>query len=157
MAEVVQSVLDTHRDEAAFRGVSLSTVVEANEVGHWDPQMVDQMVSNLVSNAIRYGVGSPVEVRAGRHAPGVAFFRVTDAGPGIPESERMRMFQKFERVVASSGHRSGFGLGLWIVARLAAAHQGSVEVQTPAGGGCAFTIKLPLQPAPTQSPGGPFE
>ncbi|MBL0421686.1 HAMP domain-containing histidine kinase [Ramlibacter sp. AW1] len=155
VGDVVNAVMDTHADEARFHHVRLSSRVDddADLVGCWDPQMVEQMVSNLVSNALRYGAGSPVVVSAGLQAPDRAFFRVTDGGPGIPEAERARMFQRFERAVSQSGHRSGFGLGLWIVAQLAAAHHGSVMVDEAPGGGCATTIVLPLQPPEHPSTG----
>lgn len=155
LREMVAGVIDTHADEAAFKGVTLQGQVDADHVGLWDPQMVEQMLSNLVSNAIRYGAGSPVTVRAGVEDPGWAYFSVTDGGPGIPEEDRARMFQKFERAVASSGHRSGFGLGLWIVARLVMAHHGTVEVTTAPAGGCIFTLRLPLGPQEPGTTGGP--
>lgn len=144
VADLVQRVVDAYRDEAAFHGATLSgTVADPELAGSWDPQMVEQVLSNLVSNAIKYGRGTPVEVRATLAAPGSVCFEVADRGPGIASADRARIFQKFERLVTDARDRSGFGLGLWIVGRMVAAHQGSIEVAQAPGGGALLRVHLP--------------
>ena len=149
-AELVREVVDAYRDEAEFHGASLRAIAPDEDlVGIWDAHMVEQILSNLVSNAIKYGRGSPVEVRASLASPDFACFEVADQGPGIAPEDRSRIFEKFERVVSTSRDRSGFGLGLWIVGRMVAAHQGSIEVAQAPGGGALFRVHLPLHvPAP---------
>lgn len=105
--------------------------------------MIEQVLSNLVSNAIKYGRGTPVEVRATLAAPDTVCFEVADGGPGIPPADRERIFEKFERLVANARDRSGFGLGLWIVGRMVAAHHGSIEVAQAPGGGAQLRVQLP--------------
>jgi signal transduction histidine kinase len=144
--EVVHSVVDAHADEAAFHGASLQAEVEGELVGFWDPHMVEEILANLVSNAIKYGRGSPVHVRARALPADLVAFEVRDGGPGIDEVQRSRIFEKFERVVSTSAYQSGFGLGLWIVGRMVLAHQGSIDVSAAPGAGSVFTVKLPLDP-----------
>lgn len=145
---VVDAVLETYAQEASIRGTRLEVSIEGNPVGQWDGQMVEEMLSNLLSNALRYGAGSPVHLAAGTDSEGSsAWFSVADGGPGIPEEQRARIFQKFERAVPSSADNGGFGLGLWIVAGMVRAHEGSIEVTAGPGGGSVFTVRLPLHPA----------
>jgi len=72
---------------------------------------------------------------------------VTDGGPGIDAAARSRIFEKFERLVANTRDRAGFGLGLWIVGRMVAAHEGVIDVAPVAQGGSRFLVSLPLTPA----------
>ena len=150
-AELARNVVDAYRDEAEFHGASLCAMAPDGEVvGNWDLHMVEQILSNLVSNAIKYGRSSPVEVRVSLASPEVACFEVADRGPGIAPEDRSRIFEKFERVVSTSRDRSGFGLGLWIVGRMVAAHHGSIEVAQAPGGGALFRVRLPLHAAQLQ-------
>ncbi|TFY99565.1 sensor histidine kinase [Ramlibacter rhizophilus] len=144
--EVVEAVVETYADEAAFHGALLEYELQGDHVGLWDERMVEEILSNLVSNALRYGAGSPVRVRAGGQDGGTAWFSVADGGPGIDPAQRARIFEKFERVVPHSRDRGGFGLGLWITAGMVRAHQGEIEVRTPQAGGTEFVVRLPLHP-----------
>ena len=143
VAALATTVVDDYRDEARFRGATLTAEVEPGLRGWWDAHMIEQILANLVSNAIKYGRGTPVLLRATRLAPAGACLEVSDQGPGIDEAHRTRIFQKFERVV--TGDTPGFGLGLWIVGRMVAAHHGSIEATGRPGGGALFRVVLPLQ------------
>lgn len=145
--ELLRNVLDAYHDEAEFHGASLRATVQDDVVGSWDPHMVEQILSNLVSNAIKYGNATPVDLRVHLCAPGVACFEVEDRGPGIGADDRQRVFEKFERVVSTSRDRAGFGLGLWIVGRMVAVHQGDIDVLSGADGGALFRVRLPLSPS----------
>jgi two-component system OmpR family sensor kinase len=140
--ELVEAVVDAHRDEAEFHGASLAVAVPGDIIGRWDMHMVEQILVNLVSNAIKYGGGTPVRVSASQGG-GRVRLEVSDRGPGIPESQRARMFGKFERVVSPSSYQSGFGLGLWIVARMVEAHGGTIALHSGPGGGTIFAVTLP--------------
>ena len=147
VAELVHGVVDAYRDEAAFHGAALHGEVEGGPRGFWDAHMVEQILGNLVNNAIKYGNGSPVRVKAWADPEsGMAHFEVTDGGPGIDAAARSRIFEKFERVVSSTRDRAGFGLGLWIVGRMVAAHEGVIDVAPLAQGGSRFLVSLPLAP-----------
>ncbi|HEY1230115.1 MAG TPA: HAMP domain-containing sensor histidine kinase, partial [Ramlibacter sp.] len=141
--ELLDTVVATHAGEAAFHGSPLTARVDGRITGHWDAHMVEQILDNLVNNAIKYGGGTPVEISAVRDGDAVRF-RVTDQGPGIDERQRAKIFDKFERVVSTSAYQSGFGLGLWIVGRMVAAHGGHIDVQAGPQGGTVFTVTLPV-------------
>ena len=146
VTDVVRAVVEAHMDEASYHGTTIHADVQGDPEGFWDAHMVEEILSNLVNNAIKYGRGTPVEVKAWAGEDGFARFEVSDSGPGIDEQARARIFEKFERVVGASRDRSGFGLGLWIVGRMVAAHQGAIEVTAPPQGGSRFVVTLPLEP-----------
>jgi signal transduction histidine kinase len=146
VAEVVRNVLEDYHEEAQFHGASLHADVPPELAGVWDAHMIEQVVANLVGNAIKYGNGTPVLVHAQAYAGEHVCIEVSDQGPGIAPADRQRIFDKFERVVATPGDRAGYGLGLWIVGRMVAAHQGTIEVGSGAQGGALFRVLLPEQP-----------
>lgn len=109
----------------------------------WDRMRVEQALGNLITNAIKYGAGGPISVRAEPHA-GAVSLRVEDRGPGVAEESRERIFNPFER--AATGHRvESLGLGLYIVREIARAHGGTVGLTGREGGGSCFTLRLPLE------------
>lgn len=106
-----------------------------------DPVRLEQILLNLLSNAIRHSPdGAAIEVRVGENA-GFAVFAVMDHGPGVSPELRDRIFEPFERFDPHSGH--GTGLGLPVSRRLAEALGGTLTVQETAGGGATFSLKVP--------------
>jgi two-component system OmpR family sensor kinase len=144
--DLVRDVVESHEDEARFHGASVTAEVHGDHVAFWDAHMAEQILSNLVNNAIKYGAGTPVSVRA-TVEDGVACIAVSDRGPGIGDEQRARIFDKFERVVSGTRYRSGYGLGLWIVARMVRAHGGTIDIAAAPGGGALFLVRLPLNAA----------
>jgi signal transduction histidine kinase len=110
-------------------------------VGWWDRIAVEQILQNLISNAIKYGQGRPVTVTVRRDGD-AAVVAVRDQGIGIARDDQPRIFQAFERAALSGGH-SGFGVGLWVTHRLVEAMGGSVRVDSAPGAGATFTVALP--------------
>ncbi|HLK38706.1 MAG TPA: MASE1 domain-containing protein [Polyangiaceae bacterium] len=110
-------------------------------VGRWDRLRVDQILTNLVSNAIKYGDDKPVEVMI-EQAGARARIVVRDRGGGIAEADLARIFGRFER--ATSKSVGGFGLGLWIVQHVTAALGGTITVDSRVGAGSTFVVELPL-------------
>jgi two-component system, OmpR family, sensor kinase len=143
--QLVRNIVEAHTDEAAFHGTRLTAVVDEDMTGWWDPHMIEQILSNLVNNAVKYGGGTPVRLHAGIEQ-GCARFAISDSGPGIDAAQRARIFEKFERAVPTGTYRSGYGLGLWIVGRMVAAHDGAIDVETAPGRGATFVVRMPLQP-----------
>jgi signal transduction histidine kinase len=113
---------------------------------------VEQILSNLLSNALKYGAGKPVEVGVDASG-GQARLSVRDFGIGIAPEDAARIFQRFERAV-SARHYGGLGLGLYIARQLAAAHGGAIAVESQPGAGALFTVTLPLR-AEAESPTNP--
>ncbi|MBF5046271.1 MULTISPECIES: ATP-binding protein [Myxococcaceae] len=125
--------------EASGGRLRLSAPVSV--VGHWDRLRLEQVLTNLVTNALRYGRDRPVEVRV-EGTPAVARLQVRDEGIGIPEEALERIFGRFERA-ASGRNYGGLGLGLWLTRQLVEAMQGSIHVQSRPDVGSTFTVELP--------------
>lgn len=117
--------------------------------GRWDRSRIDQVVTNLLSNAIKFGARKPISVTV-RKLEGVVRLTVQDRGIGLAESERDRIFRRFERAV-SQRHYGGLGLGLYIVHRIVKAHGGKVYVDSQPGQGAIFSVELPPAGPPCES------
>jgi signal transduction histidine kinase/DNA-binding response OmpR family regulator len=126
-------------------------------VGRWDRTKIDQVLTNLLTNAIRYGANGPIDVTAARSGGNVVL-SVRDRGDGIAPEDVPRIFERFERG-ALAGAKGGLGLGLYIVRRIVEAHGGRIHVESAPGAGSTFTVELPAQ-APADAamePAGPAE
>ena len=123
-----------------------------------DEAKLRQVVGNLVGNALRYTPeATPIElavgVRTGEDGAPRAVLEVRDHGPGIPDSEAPRIFERFYRSDTSRTRETGgSGLGLAIVAAIVGSHGGSVRVHTTDGGGATLTVSLPLRDDSQQAP-----
>jgi two-component system OmpR family sensor kinase len=112
-----------------------------------DRDHLSRILINLVENAAKYAVGSPVELFAWERGS-KALIVVVDHGPGIPDHERDRVFERFTQVDQSDTRsKGGTGLGLSIVKSLTEVMRGSVRVEETEGGGATFVVELPLAPA----------
>ncbi|MFL5345253.1 MAG: ATP-binding protein [Hyalangium sp.] len=141
LSVVVREVAARFSEEAARAGCPLTVRAENPVLGRWDRGRVDQVVTNLLTNALKYGAGAPVEL-AVREESTHATLEVKDHGIGIREQDRHRIFERFERAVPHE-HYSGFGLGLWIVHEIATGLGGSVTVESTPGQGALFRVELP--------------
>jgi signal transduction histidine kinase len=113
-------------------------------VGRWDRLRLDQVVTNLVSNAIKYGEGRPIDI--GVSAAGErARLEVTDHGIGIAPHHQERVFERFERAVTDRRY-AGFGLGLWITSRIVEEFTGTLSLRSELGVGSTFIVELPVKP-----------
>jgi PAS domain S-box-containing protein len=143
LVEIAREVLERLADEATAARCGLELRAPASLIGAWDRNRMDQVLTNLVDNAIKYAGGQPVEIEIERGAAS-ARLAVRDRGPGVPEEEQERIFQQFERAAPAS--MAGLGLGLWIASRIVMAHGGTIEVESRPGGGASFVVELPLAP-----------
>jgi signal transduction histidine kinase len=132
------------RFEPELDASKMAVVVEvpAPVVGRWDRGRLDQVITNLVSNAIKYGRGKPVEICV-EARPGTACLSVRDHGVGITSSDQGQLFRPFRRLHAEH-HYGGFGLGLFIVAEIVRAHGGEIRIESEAQQGARFTVELPM-------------
>ena len=149
LAAVARASLADLEDTLASAGCVASLRVSGDERGRvegcWDPERVEQLGIILLSNAIKFGAGSPIEVEV-TGTPGAACLKVRDRGIGIPPEDQARIFERFERL-ASTPHHGGFGVGLWIGRELARRMGGSLSVESEPGEGAVFTLRLPRQTA----------
>jgi signal transduction histidine kinase len=144
LAALVRDVVARYAEEASDARCALICEAPGPLRGSYDASRLEQVLSNLVSNALKYGRGQPVRV-ALASADGVARLSVADRGIGIAPADQARIFGRFERAV-SGRHYTGLGLGLWIVRQIVAAHGGRIGVESTPGEGSTFTVELPLSP-----------
>jgi len=111
-----------------------------------DPRLLRRLIRNLLANAVRHGA-PPLEAWVGR-SNGTVQLRVRDHGPGVPDTDRERLFEAFYRPQGHGESAGGWGLGLALVRQIAERHGGSVRYDPVPGGGAAFTVDLPAAPSP---------
>lgn len=143
LAVLVREV--TRNFELVAARTSTPLVVESPEsvMGYWDRGRLEQVVDNLLSNALKYGPGKPVRVRLEAWEGGARLV-VQDDGMGMDEALQKRIFDPFVRGV-SDRHYGGLGLGLHIVRTIVEALGGHIRVESSPGQGAAFTVELPSQ------------
>ncbi|HVH46835.1 MAG TPA: ATP-binding sensor histidine kinase [Labilithrix sp.] len=146
LVELVQEILLRLEPQVRSRCV-VSVSGGASIVGAWDRSRVDQAVSSLIANAIKFGAGRPIEIYL-RKVDRMAQLVVKDHGIGIEQTWLSRVFERFERGVPVMQY-GGLGLGLYIARWIVHAHGGSIDVESTPGVGSKFTIELPLAPPGT--------
>lgn len=142
LAEVAREVA-TQLEPEFVRTRSALTLELAPIRGRWDRLRMSQVITNLLTNALKYGRNGPVRLSAGPGGPG-ARIAVQDRGIGMTAEQIERVFHPFERAVTSR-HYEGLGLGLYIIRQIVEAHGGSVRVESQAEVGSTFTVDLPLE------------
>jgi signal transduction histidine kinase len=141
LAEVARDVLERFSESALRAGSTLELNAPGAAVGSWDKVRLEQLLTNLVGNAIKYGAGKPIVVSIDNRPDGSAL-RVRDQGIGVAPEDVNRIFEAFERGV-SVEHFAGFGLGLFISRRIVEAHGGTIKVESTLGQGATFVVALP--------------
>ena len=141
LADVVREVVARFEDELARARCDVRLDLPPTAVGRWDRLRLDQVVTNLVSNAVKYAPGGPIAVAVEERGERVVL-TVSDRGIGIPREAQGRIFERFERAVTDR-NTGGFGLGLWIVRRIVEALGGQIHVESAPGEGATFVVELP--------------
>ncbi|KMM99533.1 response regulator [Pseudomonas helleri] len=142
LSQLVANLLEVFSPQISAAQASISFSSAQPVVGQWDEFRIEQVISNLLTNALRYGAQKPIDVAVYREE-GYAVVQVRDQGIGISQENQQRIFQQFERV-AGSHVVSGLGLGLFISEQIVAAHSGKIEVRSELGEGALFKVCLPL-------------
>jgi signal transduction histidine kinase len=141
LGALTREIVDRLEDAATAAKCTITVRTDGDTRGRWDRERVDQIVTNLVTNAMKYGAGNSIDVDV-RGDGDVVRLLVRDHGIGIAVADAQRIFRQFERAT-SRRHFSGLGLGLWIVDQFVRAHGGDVNVQSAPGEGATFTVTLP--------------
>ena len=143
LSEVVREVAVRFREELARAGSTLVLRTEGSARGRWDRGRLEQVVTILLANAVKYGQGRPITLLVtGDERTSRLIIR--DEGIGIAERDQARIFERFERAV-SEQHYGGLGLGLWIAREVLSGMGGTISVCSQAGMGSSFTVELPRQ------------
>jgi PAS domain S-box-containing protein len=121
----------------------VSIDADGEVTGTWDQLRIEQVVTNLLTNAAKYAAGCPVKVSVGKRGE-TAYVLVSDRGRGIPSDALERIFERFERAVDASD-TSGLGLGLYIANQIVRRHGGRIQVESRLGEGATFKVELPIR------------
>lgn len=143
MSEIIREVV--FRMSIIFEAAGLSDPdmdLENDVLGKWDRFRIEQVIGNLLTNAIRYGRGKPINISL-KKIDQVARLSVTDQGYGIAKDDLARIFDRYERAINSS-EVSGLGLGLFITKEIVESHAGKIWVESELGKGATFIVELPL-------------
>lgn len=151
-ASILRRTTRLFQPMADEKGVRLETVLSDGAPASFeaDERLVERLIHNLVSNAIKFTPrGGLVLIEAYAAGADRVEFVVTDTGPGIPEAQRGAVFEKF-RQLETDQPKSGFGLGLAICAKIVKLHKGEIWVQPAKSGGAQFVVRLPLVQIPKE-------
>jgi len=142
LAELARRVVEAINEHAAAAGCSVTLEAPATLPTEGDEFRIEQVITNLLTNALRYGQGKPVAVCVTRSET-LASVSVRDQGMGIQPADQERIFEQFERAEGTQ-QVPGLGLGLFISRQIVHAHHGRIEVRSVVGEGSEFIVHLPL-------------
>ena len=145
LREIVDEVLEQFELQLNSSQCHLVVEVDPTINGFWDRSRIEQVLVNLISNAVKYAPGENIFVRATLEENRMVTLSVEDSGPGIPVEKQNFLFERFVRVT-DSRHITGLGLGLFIVKKIIEGHQGSVYVDSVLKKGTKFVVHLPVRP-----------
>jgi two-component system, OmpR family, sensor kinase len=142
LSSLVQDVTERMMPLAERAGCPVHLTVEEGLTVRCDAMAMEQVLENLLSNAVRYGPGGPIEITLSGDGV-LGRLSVRDHGTGIPKTDQSRIFEPFH-TVRTINRVGGFGVGLWVTRQLVSAMQGEIEVSSTPGAGSIFTVKLPV-------------
>jgi PAS domain S-box-containing protein len=142
LSDVVRDIVERLSEDASNAACELRLTLSGGIVGQWDRFRLDEAFSNIISNAIKYGAGHPIDIQL-QASDENAVLVVEDHGIGIAPDDLSRIFGRFERTVASKNY-GGLGLGLYIARQIIEQHRGSIRAENRPCGGARFVIKVPL-------------
>ncbi|VVO10595.1 Sensor histidine kinase RcsC [Pseudomonas fluorescens] len=143
LVQLVSNLLQNFAAQIEAAETTVTFEADMPVKGCWDEFRIEQVISNLLTNALRYGGRSPIQVRVYRQG-NEARVEVQDHGIGISAENQKRIFQQFERVSAKTVV-AGLGLGLFISEQIVAAHGGSIVVESQINEGALFRVCLPIE------------
>ncbi len=138
--DLATEVIERFQDQFVALGIDFTAELESFTYP-CDHTRMEQVITNLLTNAIKYGEKKPIRVRTFRKG-GFAYLVVEDQGPGIAKADQERIFNRFERAISAS-EVSGLGLGLAITRQIVGEHGGSVRLESEPGAGARFIVELP--------------
>jgi PAS domain S-box-containing protein len=147
LSSMLRDILGRTREQFENSGSGQPGILQLDEAfGEWDPLRIEQVMTNIITNAIRYGQGRPIKISIKNYQESVRF-SVTDEGLGIPKSDQAKIFQRYERGLIAR-EVSGLGLGLFITQQIVDAHGGKIWVESEINKGSTFFVDLPRTTLP---------
>lgn len=143
LAIITKDVVGRFAQRAEKAGSAVALKADTSIVGHWDKFRIEQVLANLLSNALKYGLGKPIHITLEKK-DSQAVLHVQDFGIGIPKDQLAKVFDRFKRIVSPREYR-GLGIGLYICSQIVKAHHGKISVVSVPKKGSTFTIELPLK------------
>lgn len=143
----VQQILGRMQPQIERSGSPVRFQASPHLVGRWDRSRIDQVITNVLSNALTYGDRKPIDLtieQAGSGEDGRVRIMIHDQGVGIPADRLPYIFERFERA-SSTRHYGGLGLGLFIARQIVKRHDGTISVVSEEGRGSTFTVELPIR------------
>jgi PAS domain S-box-containing protein len=142
LAKVVADVIVGMEEAIGASGSEVCVSSCGTPTGRWDARRLERVVTNLLSNALKFGSEKPIALAIDGTKDGYVRLQVRDQGIGISVQEQARIFERFQRAV-SPRHYGGFGLGLWFTRQVVEAHGGTIRVSSEPRAGATFTVELP--------------
>ena len=146
LSEIVKEVTERLSEQASTAGSELRLSVSAGISARADKFRLEEALSNVISNAIKYGSGRPIDIQL-KTRDAKAILTVQDRGIGIPAEDLSRIFGRFERATVSRNY-GGLGLGLYIASQIVEQHGGTIRAENRSSGGTSFVIEMPRIVAP---------
>jgi PAS domain S-box-containing protein len=143
LSELLESIVAAHRHWIESSGARIRTRIQPDVIGSFDRMRIEQIVVNLLTNAMKYAPGSTIDLEL-EQLDGSARLVVRDHGPGIAPEFLAKLFQSFSRAPESS-RASGLGLGLYLCRRISEAHGGSIRAENVPDGGARFELLVPVR------------
>ncbi len=143
--QIVREAVSRFEPIALHQNVPIHSTIPKQEIrGNWDGDKLDQIIENLLSNALKYGESHPIDVTVTPKV-GLVELKIRDYGIGVSAENRLKIFQKYERAVSIHSY-GGLGLGLWLASEAARVFGGSLWVEDPPGAarGSVFVLHLPI-------------
>lgn len=157
LAALVREVVDLLAEEAESAGCAVEIEGASQLRGQWDRLRIEQIVTNLLTNAFKYGARKPIRIVIdgdGQGKAATARLSVSDQGIGIAEADQSRLFEPFARATELQGQRS-LGVGLYLVREIVTAHGGRVRLRSQPGAGTTVVVELPVEPPSAGASDGP--
>lgn len=142
LGQLVKDVADRFSEKAEREGCPIYVEANENVRGDFDKLRIEQAVTNLISNAIKYGDREPIEINVKKNGT-IGIITVSDHGIGIPKDRQERIFERFERAVSNHNYK-GLGVGLYITQHIVKTHNGKISLKSKPNAGSTFTIELPI-------------
>ena len=143
LTNIVKNVLENFSEMFKDEGYKVRLDSEKKIIGRWDKNRIEQAITNLVSNAIKYGEKNPIEIKLENNNT-TARFIIHDHGIGISKDDQKILFDRFARALTSKEYKKGLGVGLYITYQIIKAHRGNIRVISKSGNGSTFIVELPM-------------